>query len=70
MRELSAVGKPRELVLSLAADRHAIAAGAPRHCEFRTIALTVIPGIGPSEERPIFDGLYPAMTENGMIING
>jgi hypothetical protein len=28
------------------------------------------PGIGPSEERPIFNGLYPAMTENGMIING
>jgi len=29
----------------LAADRHAIAAGAPRHCEFRTIALTVMPGL-------------------------
>ena len=24
---------------------HAIAAGAPRHCEFRTIALTVMPGL-------------------------
>jgi hypothetical protein len=54
----------------LAADRQAIAAGAPRHCEFRTIALTVMPGIGPSEERPFFDGLCPAMTENGMIISG
>jgi hypothetical protein len=86
----------------LAADRHAIAAGAPRHCEFRTIALTVMPGlsrpstsfnhaagsrsaghlpaahaeprgwpgIGRSKERPFFDRLYPAMTENGMIING
>jgi hypothetical protein len=54
----------------LAADRQAIAAGAPRHCEFRTIALTVMPGIGPSEELPFFDGLCPAMTENGMIISG
>ena len=27
-------------------------------------------GIGRSEERPFFDGLCPAMTENGMIING
>jgi hypothetical protein len=29
---------------------------------FRTIALTVMPGIGPAEERPFFDRLYPAMT--------
>jgi hypothetical protein len=27
---------------------HTIAAGAPRHCEFRTIALTVIPGLSPA----------------------
>jgi hypothetical protein len=54
----------------LAADRHEIAAGAPRHREFRTIALTIMPGIGPSEERPFFDRLCPAVTENGMIING
>jgi hypothetical protein len=54
----------------LAADRHEIVAGAPHHCGFRTIALTIMPGIGPSEERPFFDRLYPGMTENGMIING
>jgi hypothetical protein len=29
-----------------------------------------MPGMGRSEKRPFFDGLYPTMTENGMIING
>ena len=28
------------------------------------------PGIGRSEERPSFDGLSPAMTENDMEITG
>jgi len=55
-----------------------------RHCEFRTGRRPTLmdetvasgrpnrangPDIGCSQERPSFDGLCPAMTENGRIIN-
>ena len=57
----------------MAADRHAIAAGAPRHCEFRTIALTVGAGGQDAQgsergfEYDAVSGAYAEWVENEVL---